>query len=200
MIDADFRAVAIDAPAHGDSPGRMTNALEYALMLVQAGLQVAPLAGIIGHSFGAAAAAIAIHRGLAVLISGPSSLVSVLERWGRGYGLADQEIPRFLELVEGKVGEPFEHLALTHLAAHLTTPALIVHDRNDKENPVEDAIALAAAWPRATMWVTERFGHRRIMFAPQVIRQVFAFFRARARIMKTIGSPFPSWLYPGRSG
>jgi pimeloyl-ACP methyl ester carboxylesterase len=183
LAEAGFRAVAVDAPAHGESPGRMTNVLEYALMLVDAGRQIGPLAGVVGHSFGAAAAAIALGRGLeatrAVLISGPSSLASVLERWGRAYGLAEQDLPRFLFLVGAKVGEPLEHLDLTHLAAELTTPTLIVHDRNDKEIPVEDAVALASVWRSATIRITERYGHRRIMFAPEVVREVVGFLEGR---------------------
>jgi fermentation-respiration switch protein FrsA (DUF1100 family) len=179
LADAGFQAVAVDAPAHGESPGQMTNVLEYALMLVDTGRQIGPLAGVVGHSFGAAAAAIALGRGLeathAVLISGPSSLASVLERWGRGHGLSEQEIPRFLFLVGAKVGEPIEHLDLSHLAAELTTPTLIVHDCNDKEIPVEDAVALAAVWRSATVRITERYGHRRIMFAPEVVREVVGF-------------------------
>ena len=103
LVEAGFRPLAVDAPAHGDSPGQTANVLEYGLALVQVGRQVGPIAGVVGHSFGAGAAAIAIHRGLAaaavVLISGPASLVSVIERWARGHGLPERDVPRLLRLV-----------------------------------------------------------------------------------------------------
>ncbi len=47
--------------------------LQYGLGLVQVGQEIGPLAGIVAHSFGSGAAAIALHRGSqaerAVLIS-----------------------------------------------------------------------------------------------------------------------------------
>jgi pimeloyl-ACP methyl ester carboxylesterase len=183
LVEAGFRAVAVDAPAHGESPGQMTNVVEYARALVQIGLQIGPLAGVLAHSFGAGATPIALHRGLeanrAVLISGPSSLASVVERWGRHHGIAEEEIPRFIQQVENEIGEPMADLDLPHTVAGLSTPALIVHDRNDKEIPVEDGLALAAAWPGARTLITQSYGHRRIMIAPEVVSAILAYLTER---------------------
>jgi pimeloyl-ACP methyl ester carboxylesterase len=179
LAKAGFQVLAIDAPAHGESPGQKTNVVEYARALIRVGHQVGPLAGIVAHSFGAGATPIALHRGLdakrAVLISGPSSLASVVERWGTNHGLADKEIPRFVRLVEHEIGEPMADFDLPHIVAGLTTPALIVHDRSDKEIPVDDGLTLAAAWPGARMLITERHGHRRIMIASEVVRAIVRF-------------------------
>jgi hypothetical protein len=62
---------------------------------------------------------------------------------------------------------------------HRADGPLIVHDRNDKELPVEDAVALAAVWRSATIRITERYGHRRIMFTPEVVREVAGFLEGR---------------------
>ena len=67
---------------------------------------------------------------------------------------------------------------VTQIVPRLTTRALVVHDRNDKEIPLEEGLAMAAAWPGATMMVTERFGHRRIMLAREVVSAVIEFLRA----------------------
>jgi pimeloyl-ACP methyl ester carboxylesterase len=182
LLDAGFRVVAVDAPAHGDSPGTKANVLQYGKALAEVGRELGPLAGIIGHSFGAGASVIALHRGLqaerAVFISGPSSVVSVIERWGRQDGLPESEIPSFVRLVEREVGEGVKFMDVTQIVPHLTTRALIVHDRNDKEIPVEEGLAVAAAWAGATMLVTERFGHRRIMLAGEVVQAVVEFLKA----------------------
>ena len=53
----------------------------------------------------------------------------------------------------------------------------MIHDRNDKEIPLEEGLFVAKAWPGATMLVTERFGHRRIMLAAEVVRAVVDFLR-----------------------
>lgn len=179
LVGAGFRAVALDAPAHGASPGGRTTVLEYARRLVEAGREVGPLLGAVGHSFGAGALAIALDRGLiagrVALISGPASLAGVIERWGRGHGLADDELPAFLGLVERAVGEPVGPLDIARTAARMICPALIVHDRGDDEVPVGEGLAVASAWPGSRLLVTERYGHRRILIAREVVRAVVDF-------------------------
>jgi pimeloyl-ACP methyl ester carboxylesterase len=182
LVEAGFRAVAVDAPAHGDSPGQRANVLEYGLALVRVGEEIGPLAGIVGHSFGAGATAIAVHRGLAaervVLLSGPASLVGVMERWGRHHGINEDRLSHFVAMVANEVGVPIESLDLTLLAPQSNRPALIVHDRSDDDIPVEDGLAVAAAWPGATLLVTERYGHRRILIAREVVQAVISFLTA----------------------
>ena len=182
LVGAGFRAIAVDAPSHGGSPGERTNVLDYALRLVGAGREIGPMAGVVGHSFGAGALAIALDRGLSAdrvaLISGPASLVSVVHRWGRGHGLTEEEMPAFFGLVEREIGEPIEPLDVTRLAARMSRPALIVHDRGDDEIPVDEGLPVAASWPGAKVLVTERYGHRRILLAKEVVREVVGFLKA----------------------
>jgi pimeloyl-ACP methyl ester carboxylesterase len=179
LVEAGFRAVAVDAPAHGDSPGRRAHVLQYGLTLCRVGQELGPLAGVVAHSFGAAAAAIGLREGLCTnrvaLISGPSSLAGFVERWARLHGLSEDEIPSFLRLVETEVGQPMAHFEIARIAAALTMPVFIIHDRNDRDIPVEDAFAIAAAWPGSRTLITDRFGHRRIMIAREVVDEVAKF-------------------------
>jgi pimeloyl-ACP methyl ester carboxylesterase len=182
LVGAGFRAIAVDAPAHVGSPGERTNVLDYALRLVGAGREIGPLVGVVGHSFGAGASAIALDRGLSAdrvaLISGPASLVSVVHRWGRGHGLTEEEMPAFFRLIEREIGEPMEPLDIARFAARMSRPALIVPDRGDDDVPVEDGLTVAAAWPGAKVLVIERYGHRRILLAKEVVREVVGFLKA----------------------
>ena len=191
LVEAGFRAVAIDAPAHGDSPGKQVNVLQYGLGLVQVGQEIGPLAGIVGHSFGSGAAAIAIHRGLqaerAILISSPAWLAAVIEGWGRHYRMTETQLPIFVRLVAEEVGIPIESFDLTLIAAELNCPALVVHDRGDDDIPVDHGLAVAAAWPGAKLLVTERYGHRRILIAKEVVREVVGFLKGP--LQKTFISP-----------
>ena len=151
LVDAGFRAIAVDAPAHGGSPGERTTVLEYARRLVDAEREVGPLFGVVGHSFGAGAIAIALDRGLmadrVVLISGPASLIAVVKRRGRAHGLSEDELPTFVQLIEQEIGEPMEPLDITRLARRFRRPGLIVHDRGDDDVPVEEGLSVGAAWP-----------------------------------------------------
>lgn len=176
LTTSGFRVVAVDAPAHGDSPGDRAHVLGYGKALRAVGEELGPLAGIVGHSFGAGAAAIALYHGLdagrAVLICGPASLVALIERWCRRHQIPEDEIPRFLSRLEHEVGETIETLDIPRLAPRLTQPVLVVHDRGDEDVPVEDGVAVATAWPGARLMITERYGHRRILLAREVVRAV----------------------------
>ena len=179
LTAAGFRAVAVDATGHGASPGERCHVLGYGLSLVEVARQVGPLAGVVAHSFGAGAAVLALDRGLqtdrVALLSGPASLAGVVERWGRAHHLPETDLPALLDRVERFVGEPVADLDLLRIVGGLDQPALIVHDRADEEVPVAEAHAVAAAWPGARLLVTERYGHRRILIAREVVRAVAAF-------------------------
>ncbi len=183
LTEVGFRAVAVDAPGHGNSPGDRCHVLEYALRLVEVARQIGPLAGVVAHSFGAGATVLALDRGLTAdrvaLLSGPASLAKVVERWGRAYPLPEEELPAFFDRVERAVGEPIEGLDLMRIVGGLDQPALIVHDRSDEDVPVADGLAVAATWPGAKLLVTERYGHRRILIAREVVREVVAFLSDR---------------------
>ena len=179
LIAQGFRVVAFDAPAHGDSAGTKVNVLKYGRALMEVSREVGPVFGVIGHSFGAAAIVVAIKLGMvvdrAVLISGPGSLLALIERWARAHHVAESEIPTFVELTAQEVGVPVTEFDLIAIAANHQTPALIIHDRSDDEIPVEEAVALAHAWPGAKLRLTERLGHRRILIAKTVVGEVMAF-------------------------
>ena len=57
----------------------------------------------------------------------------------------------------------------------LQVPALIVHDRDDREVPFHDAERLTARWPGAHFYPTEGLGHRRILKDDDVIRRAVEF-------------------------
>jgi pimeloyl-ACP methyl ester carboxylesterase len=54
-------------------------------------------------------------------------------------------------------------------AGALTTPLLIVHDREDDDTPWADGAALARVWPDARLVTTTGLGHRRILRDPGVV-------------------------------
>jgi hypothetical protein len=53
--------------------------------------------------------------------------------------------------------------------------ALIMHDPLDREMPVEESLALAAAWPGSSISLLADVGHRRILRTPAVIKSATEF-------------------------
>ena len=74
LTAAGYQVIALDGPAHGESPGEQTNPVDFAHGLHNVGKELGPLAGVIAHSMGAASTALALRQGLVaervVLIAG----------------------------------------------------------------------------------------------------------------------------------
>jgi pimeloyl-ACP methyl ester carboxylesterase len=179
LVAAGRRAIALDAPAHGDSPGTQTNVWNIAQAILAVGHEIGPLAGIVAHSVGAAATTLALAHGLAaeraVLLAGPTSLRRVLHLYAAMIGVAPALLPALEAELETRVGASLDALELLPLSRRLTTPVLIMHDPADPEIPFAAGQALAAAWPGAQLRAIEGPGHRRILRDPTVIAEAVAF-------------------------
>jgi pimeloyl-ACP methyl ester carboxylesterase len=176
LVQAGFEVVAVDAPAHGRSGGRLAHVAGFADALLQADDQLGPFAAVVGHSMGAAAATIALNRGLrarrAILIAGPARLDVVVRLFARHVGLRDRGKAAFDRQLERVVGHPAEELGTDILAATLRQPALIIHSRDDREVPFTDAEAIARAWPNGHLLAVDGLGHRRILRSESVLEAV----------------------------
>ncbi len=179
LTEAGFTALAIDAPAHGDSPGEISHMPLYARKLLETGRQLGSFRGIVGHSFGAGASSIALARGLpaerGVFIAGPTSIDGLMARWCRANGIPEAGIPMFIDRVAKAVGETTDFFDLTREAANIDKPGFIVHDRSDDDIPLVDAENLAAVWKNSRLHITEKFGHKRILIARPVVKEVIRF-------------------------
>ncbi|MBB6096865.1 pimeloyl-ACP methyl ester carboxylesterase [Deinobacterium chartae] len=182
LIDAlagrGLRAVAFDGPAHGDSPGIHASAVLQAESALRLARRLGPLRGIIGHSMGGAAAAIALAHGAqaqrAVLLAAPASLRRVLERAAGGAGLHDH-LEAFLHAAEELVGARLEDLEISRLAPRLAVPALLLHDPADREVPFAEGQEIAAHWPGARLEAVPEAGHRRILRRPDTVARAVNF-------------------------
>lgn len=181
LLEAGFRVVSVDAPAHGDSAGEKANMVQYGRAICAAAHELGPLAGVMGHSFGAAGLSVALRDGLpatrAVFLSSPASIETLVLRWARHHGLTEEELPQFLELAAREVGVTIGTLHVAELVAELTQPALIIHDRQDEDIPFADGEEIARAWPDAQLLATDRYGHRRILLARPVVQAAVTFLR-----------------------
>jgi pimeloyl-ACP methyl ester carboxylesterase len=180
LTAAGYCVIAFDAPAHGNTPGRRTNILEFTAALQAIAAAHGPLYGAITHSFGGMVLAYALHRGLAagrvVCIGTPARLEFLVERFGRMLTLPDPVLTDLRRRLERRfAANVWELLSTDSNAQALTTPALIVHDRDDREVPWRQGEMIAAAWPGAQWLVTRGLGHRRILHDAATVRAVVDF-------------------------
>jgi pimeloyl-ACP methyl ester carboxylesterase len=184
LVARGFRALALDLPAHGDSPGRQASIRHFAGAILDAAEPFAPLAGVVAHSFGGAAATLAFDRGLgaraAVFLSPPSHFQSFFARASAGFGL-DEPVRRRLERrAEEWVGLRFDEVEPRRLARHQEMPLLVVHDRGDDEVLFEEGEELARRWPGARLLPTEGLGHYRLLRDGAIVSAAAEFLSAAA--------------------
>jgi len=185
LVSRGFQVVAYDGPAHGASPGKTANLIEWADSVMAVVQELNQVHCIIGHSLGAAAMLVASSADLntdkIVMIAPFNDIISITENFA-----AHLSIPR--ETITGMR----DYIAVKHqqqLARYggdwndifhsvFKVPTLIMHDKHDKEVPWENAMAIAEQWPWATFITTQGLGHRRILINVEVINQVTEFVSA----------------------
>ena len=77
--------------------------------------------------------------------------------------------------VSADVAQRFADFDATARLPQFDRPALIIHDRRDRETPWEEGARFAALWPGAQLFSTEGLGHNRMVDHPSVIARALDF-------------------------
>lgn len=183
------RVLALDAPAHGASPGSdgaaTTSMLQFTRLLrayagVLDGVDV-----LLGHSVGAAAGCYATAAGAPVagpparaeklaLLGVPATLATMTRNFLDSQAVPDRDRAAFRALVEGAYAIRIADVDITRLASDLPRPILMAHDRTDEAAPFAEAQRLADTL-KAELVVTEGLGHAGVLTAPGVLKAVVRF-------------------------
>jgi pimeloyl-ACP methyl ester carboxylesterase len=178
LVDAGYRAVTFDQPAHGSSGGAFATVVDMASAVTAVAAHVGPLHAIVAHSLGATASAIAMSRGLhadrAVLFAPPADLPHFARTFASAIGLSAARTEGFLALLRDRLGD-MDALDVRRLARRIATPLLLAHDPHDREVPFAHGKAIAEAWPSARLLTLDYLGHRRPLQEQDVIDEVTRF-------------------------
>jgi pimeloyl-ACP methyl ester carboxylesterase len=182
LLEAGYRVVALDLPAHGDSSGELSNVLEMGDALEILAAQFGPFQMVIAHSFGTLVTSYTlVNRDFPlpdklVYFGTLNRLMDTLPRFQAIAGIDDRLLAAIRDHIHAQFGkEVLDAIANESLTPQLNIPALMFHDRLDLVTPVDDSRAVAAAWPTAHLIETEGLGHRRALRALPIISQVIDF-------------------------
>jgi pimeloyl-ACP methyl ester carboxylesterase len=183
LVARGFAVVTFDAPGHGASDAGTVTMPEITAAIRAVADSRGPLAALVAHSGGATAAVRALWEGLdtgAVVLIGPAAdLVTPALRFSETFGFSRDVRERMHRRIEARVGRSWSVFDAIELAPSLTPPVLVIHDRGDAEIPWQHGAAIARAWRRSEMLMTEGLGHRRILRDPDVVGAAVAFVAAR---------------------
>lgn len=173
LLARGFAVAALDGPGHGRSGRGRSSAPELARALSAVARAVGGVHGVVAHSLGGAAVALAQRDGLAarrvVLVAPPAAPPEWMERFAARLGLTAATVTRMRRLSERRIGLAWSELDVPALARAQSAALLVVHDREDPEVPFRDGERVARAWPGARLEVTEGLGHSGALRDPAVV-------------------------------
>jgi pimeloyl-ACP methyl ester carboxylesterase len=183
LVAAGFRVQTFDAPGHGESPGDESSVPQIARLLVELAARAGgELRALVGHSMGAAAAAMSTQYGLKprglVLLAPPLSQMERTLRVARRMELDPEVSAEFFAAIERRTDATPEEANLLNLARRAPCPMLALHDPADTDTSFAEAEKVVAAWREGRLVPCPGRGHYRIMSTPDVVRQAVEFIAA----------------------
>ena len=181
---AGFSVIGIDAPAHGDSPGKLSDLPRFRDSLAAVLRAHEPIHAVIGHSLGGGAvltvlAEIAEHHPRKICLFGvPSDMDYILESFAMMLGLKPPALSNLRARFAAHFGRPASAISVSAAASSVQIPVLVVHDEEDNVAPIAQGAALAAAIPGALLHRTRGLGHSGGLRDAATIEKVVDFLRA----------------------
>lgn len=179
LLNAGYRVITFDAIAHGDSPGMRTNMPEFAQIIKNIEKDTGRFHAIIGHSLGGTAAGYAIAEGVhsdrLITICSPTTIQFIFDAFQQQINASQKTMRRLEKFLEDFTGKKSKDYSFTNFAGHINTPGLIIHDKQDKEIPYSQALALHETWKKSQLVLKEGLGHRRILRDEMTISKIVRF-------------------------
>ena len=179
LVAVGHRVIAVDGPAHGETPGGKSGPFDFANALLEIQRELGPFRAVVGHSMGGASSVIAVADGLQtkalVLLGAPSDLSEVLDRFAAWIGLTERVRLVFRDEMARRTGHEVSSTRLTDAAAAYAGRVLIVHDVEDEDVPVVNGRRASKAFRGATYSEVKVGGHRKMLKDEAVVAEVASF-------------------------
>lgn len=180
LLDAGYRVLSFDAPAHGKSSGKQTTIYEIADVILALQQHYSQFDAVISHSFGGPCTALAVQNGLKikhfVAICPPASLNGLVAKFISALQLTEKTSTQLIRRIEKSFGKHiWKDLSMTTMVENINVPGFVIHDTHDIDIPWEEGQAVAYAWNNAPFKITGELGHRRILRDKGVIESAINF-------------------------
>ena len=160
----NFNIVALDAPAHGGSSGKQFNAILYSQFINVIVKQFDPEI-IIGHSVGGMASIFfqSKHKHPSVqkliTLGAPSEFMDILNRYSELMSYNSKVQKGLDNIIEKRFSHPPSHFSGAKFSESIDSEGLIIHDKEDRIIPFDDALLYKNHYPNASLVSTKGNGH-----------------------------------------
>ena len=189
LLSAGYRVIGFEAPAHGDSEGKHTNMLDVADILAKVAEKEGPIEAIIGHSFGTGTTLLAIDRyhvktSKVVLISAYSEVAYIIKLFAELFELRQSTVDAMKQISLKRFASSYnakwnwDDISPLKTIKSYKGELLFIHDDQDHEVSLSEAIPLHQSVPTAKTLITSGFGHRKILMNKEVIETTLEFIKS----------------------
>ncbi|MEL0652821.1 alpha/beta hydrolase [Algibacter sp. TI.3.09] len=160
----DYNVIALDAPAHGSSGGKLFNALIYS-ECIHAVAKKFKATTIIGHSVGGMATAFGNynlpidHVDKLVLLGAPADFTGVFSRYIDMMGYNKRVSKAMNTYVLKRFNNLPEYFNAAQFTQEFKAKGLIVHDKKDRIIPYKDGLKFKQNYANGEFVSTKGFGH-----------------------------------------
>lgn len=183
LIDKGFEVLAFDAPAHGNSEGDTTNAMEYSEMIKQVMEQFGPIENFIAHSFGGISLSLALEQKQhdsntsVVFIAPATETTSAVDGAFKMLKLKNETVRSEFEKIVLKVsGKQTVWFSMRRAMNNIKASVLWIHDEDDDITPWDDALKVKEDNHLNIKFIlTKGLGHRKIYHDPDIKNTVIKF-------------------------
>lgn len=183
LIAKGFEVLAFDAPAHGDSEGDTTNAVEYSEMILEIMEKFGPVEYFIAHSFGGISLSLALEQvkhsinTKLVFIAPATETTSAVEGAFKMLKLKNKTVRNeFDKIIFEYSGKHTEWFSIRRAMKHIKADVLWIHDEEDDITPWKDAEKVKEdKHPNIQFVLTKGLGHRKIYHDDHIKNKVVEF-------------------------
>lgn len=181
LFNEGFNVIAFDAPGHGVSDGKMINSLLYRNTILQIEKLYGPIYGIIAHSLGGLAAALAAEQlndnnKKFVLIAPATEASTAIDNFFKVIPVNDKTIKAFENIIENLSGNPVSWFSITRVLQTVSPKVLWVHDEDDLVCPYADTKKIQEKKLHHIQFlITKDLGHSKIYRDTKVQKAIVNF-------------------------
>ena len=183
LAEKGYEVLAFDAPAHGNSEGTRTNAIEYCSMIKEVIAKHGPIQSFLAHSFGGISLSLALEdiphdkNTKVVFVAPATETTSAVDGAFNMLKLKSEEVRNEFEKIVLKVsGKKTEWFSMRRAMHNINASVLWVHDEDDDITPWADALKVKEDnHPNIKFVLTKGLGHRKIYHDPDVKNMLVAF-------------------------
>ncbi|WP_109851757.1 alpha/beta hydrolase [Aquimarina sp. AU58] len=180
LHEKGFNVIAFDAPAHGNSTGKILNVPLYTKCL-QKIVELYRPNHMIGHSVGGMATI--FHQYTypnkeiekLIVLAPPSELSRIM----KGYQEILKLSPKFMRALNQYFKEKhdfyFDEFSMANFVKDLVLNGLLIHDKNDDIAPYSEAEGISKNWKNSQFITTENYGHS--LFFDEVDNMIINFLK-----------------------